>query len=232
MSYSIFIHTHSSCDDALVMCLGQLDKYLPEVKRYVAIEKETNTVSNENVILYNDEDSYTERLKSILPQIDEDMILYLHEDMILYDSPDTEELSRVETYLREHDSVMMVKLIATLGLTHEVAPLIRDSNTHYKFVVQPTLWKKNKLEELASGEKYSIWEMEERIQSKFSSVGLGYTYFRGSEKLRGQAHYDSAIFPYIATAIVKGKWNNLEYSSELNVLFDEYNVKSDRKMMV
>ena len=74
--------------------------------------------------------------------------------------------------------------------------------------------------------------MEERIQSKFSSVGLGYTYFCGSEKLRGQAHYDSAIFPYIATAIVKGKWNNLEYSSELNVLFDEYDVKSDRKMMV
>tara|TARA_Y100000114_G_scaffold156708_1_gene184871 strand:+ start:2902 stop:3519 length:618 start_codon:yes stop_codon:yes gene_type:complete len=205
---------------------------MPDVKRYIAIEKETETVSNENVILYNEEDSYTERLESILPQIDEDMILYLHEDMILYDTPDMEELSRVETYLRDHDSVMMIKLIATLGLAFEVAPSIRVSNTPYKFVVQPTLWKRDKLKELASGEKYSIWEMEERIQSKFSSVGVGYTYFRGSEKLRGQAHYDSVIFPYIATAIVKGKWNNLEYSSELDVLFDEYNVKSDREMMV
>ena len=74
--------------------------------------------------------------------------------------------------------------------------------------------------------------MEERIQQKFSSVGVGYTYFRGDEQLRGQAHYDSHIFPFIATAIVKGKWNNLEYSSELDVLFDEYDVKSDRKMMV
>ena len=230
--YSIFIHTHSSCDDALVMCLGQLDKYMPGVKRYVAIEKETETVSSENVILYNEEDSYTERLESILPQIDEDMVLYLHEDMILYDAPDMEELSRVETYLRSHNSVMMIKLIATLGLLFEVAPFIRASSTPYKFVVQPTLWKKDKLKELASGEKYSIWEMEEKIQSKFSSVGLGYTYFRGSEKLRGQAHYDSLIFPFIATAIVKGKWNNLEYPSELGALFDEYNVNSDRKMMI
>jgi len=230
--YSIFIHTHSSCDDALVMCLGQLDKYMPDVKRYIAIEKETETVSNENVILYNEEDTYTERLESILPQIDEDMVLYLHEDMILYDNPDMEEMARIETYLREHDAVMMIKLIATLGLAFEVAPSIHVSHTPYKFVVQPTMWKKDKLRELASGEKYSIWEMEERIQGKFSSVGVGYTYFRGMEQLRGQAHYDSAIFPYIATAIVKGKWNNLEYASELDVLFDEYNVNSDREMMV
>ncbi len=82
------------------------------------------------------------------------------------------------------------------------------------------------------GERYSIWEMEQHIQGKFPSVGVGYTYFRGDEKLRGQAHYDSLIFPFIATAIVKGKWNNLEYASELWSLFDEYNVNSDREMMV
>ena len=229
--YSIFIHTHSSCDDALVMCLGQLDKYMPNVKRYIAIEKKTETVKNENVILYNEQDTYTERLVSILPQIDEEVVLYLHEDMILYDAPDIEELNRCEQYLQDHD-VMMLKLIGTLGIGFEVAPSIRFSSTPYKFVVQPTLWKRDKLKELAEGERYSIWEMEERIQQKFSSVGVGYTYFRGDEKLRGQAHYDSHIFPFIATAIVKGKWNNLEYSSELNNLFDEYDVKSDREMMV
>lgn len=229
--YSIFIHTHSSCDDALIMCLGQLDKYMPGVKRYVAIEKITETVKNENVILYHESDTYTERLQNILCQIQEDIVFYLHEDMILYDEPNFKELDRCEQYLRDHD-VMMIKMIATLGITKEVAPSIRDSITPYKFVVQPTLWKKEKLLELVKNEKYSIWEMEEKIQRKFSSLGVGYTYFTGEEKLRGAAHYDSLIFPYVATAIVKGKWNNLEYNLELSELFDEYSIKSNREMMV
>jgi hypothetical protein len=32
------------------------------------------------------------------------------------------------------------------------------------------------------------------------------------------------VFPYIATAINKGKWNMSEYSKELDFLFKEYNV--------
>tara|TARA_Y100000389_G_C17451910_1_gene515449 strand:- start:24 stop:719 length:696 start_codon:yes stop_codon:yes gene_type:complete len=231
MSYSIFIHTHSDCDDALKMCLGQLDKYMPNVERWIAIEKETETVSNENIIIYDEEDSYSERLELILPEIENDMILYLHEDMILYDEPNMPELDRCEQYLRDNDA-MMIKLIGTIGMLDEVAPSIRNSSGPYRFAVQPTLWKKDKFKELVEGERYNIWEMEDRIQGKFLLTGTGYTYFRGDEKLRGQSHYDSHIFPYIATAIVKGKWNNLEYSSELKSLFDEYDVNSDREMMV
>ena len=55
-------------------------------------------------------------------------------------------------------------------------------------------------------------------------------YFEGEEQLRGKAHYDSHIFPYTATAIIKGKWNNLEYSSEIKELMEMYNIKSDREM--
>ncbi|HAW81701.1 MAG TPA: hypothetical protein DCX27_19580, partial [Balneola sp.] len=201
------------------------------VERWIAIEKETETVSNENIIIYDEEDSYSERLELILPEIENDMILYLHEDMILYDEPNMPELDRCEQYLRDNDA-MMIKLIGTIGMLDEVAPSIRNSSGPYRFAVQPTLWKKDKFKELVEGERYNIWEMEDRIQGKFLPAGTGYTYFRGDEKLRGQSHYDSHIFPYIATAIVKGKWNNLEYSSELKSLFDEYDVNSDREMMV
>ena len=46
----------------------------------------------------------------------------------------------------------------------------------------------------------------------------------GNEKQRGIYHYDSLVFPYIATAINKGKWNMSEYSNELDKLFGEYNI--------
>ena len=46
----------------------------------------------------------------------------------------------------------------------------------------------------------------------------------GNEVKRGVFHCDSIVFPYIATAISKGKWNTSEYKKELNFLFKEYNI--------
>jgi hypothetical protein len=46
----------------------------------------------------------------------------------------------------------------------------------------------------------------------------------GNERRRGIYHNDSSVFPYIATAINKGKWNYSEYEKELNTLFNIYNI--------
>jgi hypothetical protein len=37
-------------------------------------------------------------------------------------------------------------------------------------------------------------------------------------------HYDSFVYPYVATAINKGKWNLNEYTEELNPIFEEYGI--------
>jgi hypothetical protein len=47
---------------------------------------------------------------------------------------------------------------------------------------------------------------------------------RGDEKRRGLYHYDSFVYPYVATAINKGKWNLNEYTEELNPIFEEYGI--------
>lgn len=51
-----------------------------------------------------------------------------------------------------------------------------------------------------------------------------------AKKKRGMSHYDSSIWPYIATAIVKGRWNFSEYPNELKYLFDEYSIKTTREL--
>ena len=43
------------------------------------------------------------------------------------------------------------------------------------------------------------------------------------DKKRGKYHYDSSVFPYICTAVIKGKWNYKEYKKELFEIF--YNKK-------
>jgi hypothetical protein len=50
-------------------------------------------------------------------------------------------------------------------------------------------------------------------------------YYYNEEKKRGLNHYDSSIYPYIATALVRGKWNLSEYNFELKPLLEKYKIE-------
>lgn len=230
---AILIHTHTEYLDALEICMGQLQKYFPTTKKYILVNEEIDRPEDEtvSVLVYDEAHIYTKRIREALKSIPEQMILYTHEDMILYAEPDYSELSRVLGVM-ESFGLDFVKLIATTGITEmQHTPNLR-MQLGYTFAVQPTLWKRESLSRLMSSYDVGIWELETHCQDFCMKEMHGYTYFTGKEKLRGQAHYDSFIYPYIATAIVKGKWNNLEYSSELFRLFDEYGLHSDRSFMV
>jgi len=231
--FSFFIHTHTDCTDALKMCIGQLKKYFPEHKRYIITNEMTDLIKDETVIIYNESDVYTKRIEKALSEIDDEFVLYMHEDMILYDEPDYDELNRCVNWMKEKFSTDYIKLIGNTGIANwEVDTSIRVQHGMYTFSVQPTIWRRESFIRLMKDEDYNIWELEENIQGKIKKDFSGYTYFKGNEPLRGQAHYDSLVFPFIATAIVKGMWNNLEYSSELKELWKEYDIDSSKRKMM
>jgi hypothetical protein len=94
-------------------------------------------------------------------------------------------------------------------------------NGHSKFSIQPTIFRKELLENLVKTfPNKNIWEFEESIQE----TDLDYMVKLGGEPKRGIYHYDSFVWPYIATAINKGKWNMTEYFKELDILFKEYDI--------
>ena len=43
------------------------------------------------------------------------------------------------------------------------------------------------------------------------------------------AHYDSNVYPYIATALVRGKWNLSEYKNELGFILKENNIIFEKR---
>ena len=43
------------------------------------------------------------------------------------------------------------------------------------------------------------------------------------DKKRGKFHYDSSVYPYVCTAVIKGKWNFKEYKKELYEIFYDKN---------
>ena len=52
-------------------------------------------------------------------------------------------------------------------------------------------------------------------------MGLKFAFSYRSGLRRGLHHFDNNVYPYVATAIGKGKWNLGEYSDELKPLLSQ-----------
>lgn len=229
--FAFYIHTHTDCLDAMAICLGQLKKYFPNIKRYIVSNCNHPLYNQDSLLLYDEKQIYSKRLATTLPQVVENKIIYMHEDMIPYAEADLDELIRVCACMDNND-IDFIRLCPNVGIGQEVLKNIRQYHGNYYFSVQPTIWKKNSFINFMSSLSMSIWDLERYAQNDCRSKYNGYTYFNGTEKLRGEQHFDSSIFPYVATAIVKGKWNNLEYERELRSLIKEYSISSDRSFMI
>ena len=219
---TLVIYTHTDMKDVWSMFVGQLKKYITDHKVYVCVNQEDETIPSEYIqIFYDDTKQYTDRLKDLLPQIEEDLLFFMHEDMILFDTPNLDLIQKYSTYVDE-EKVDSVKLIY---VGEDFTEWLEDStlvmNQYAKFSIQPTLLKKSLLQYLVEANpNKNIWTFEASI----STYGSDFMVHLGMEKKRGIFHYDSLVWPYIATAINKGKWNTSEYSQELDILAKEYNI--------
>jgi hypothetical protein len=217
----ILVYTHTDVSDLWPMFFGELKKYMSDSKVYVAVNKTNDNLSAYTQISYDDSKPYTQRLKEILPQIKEEVIIFLHEDMILIGEPMIDYLQKYSEYIF-NNSVKSIKLISGIGnFNHFESDVTLINNKDTKFSIQPTIIKpKTFLDLLSKVEPLNIWDFEENVP-----IEDGHYMARlGNEKRRGLYHNDSYIFPYIATAINKGKWNYNEYEKELNTLFNIYSI--------
>ena len=206
------VYSHSDCFDVLDIFLEQ--------QKIFGIDDITifsNCIFNEtnDHVLYDDGDIYTERLKSCLEKLDDDIILYQHEDMFLYDKPDMEILEGyIKTLKNSEYSFIRLCKTGNCSLTPFTSTLYDiNRNSVDFFAVQPTLWKRlDFINFLASSGGKNIWDLE--LQSRHIEHNSKGLLHYNNEPSRG-GHYDSEVWPYVATAIVKGKWNFSEYATEL-----------------
>ena len=221
MKPTLVIYTHTDVKDIWPMFFGQLKKYINDEKIYVAVNEDDTQLSDYIRIIYDDSKPYTDRWVEILPHIEEELLLFMHEDMILFDSPKFDLIEKYGTYVKNRmvDSVKLI-YVGDGGMEwSEDKTLV--VNQYSKFSIQPTIFRKELLQQLVEGlPNKNIWEFEKAIVS----YGSDFIVRLGNEKKRGLYHYDSIVWPYIATAVSKGKWNMSEYSNELDSLFREYNI--------
>lgn len=170
-------------------------------------------------IKYQNNETYAKRLKTCLEKISSEIILYQHEDMFLYDSPNINKINKYIDFLKK-SQYSFVRLARTgdceIKQVREITSLYEINNeSNDFFAVQPTIWKrKEMINFLENGINMSIWDLEinsSQIAKKSKIFGL--MHFENENKRGG--HYNSTVWPYVATAIIKGKWNFIEYSEEL-----------------
>jgi hypothetical protein len=149
--------------------------------------------------------------------------------MILFDKPDLQKIYNYIESIEKGDSssIKLIPVGEILYRSQQDTTLIHT--TASQFSIQPTLIKVSRLQEiLQEAGPVSIWELERTVRRKIND----FVSYIGDEIKRGQHHYDSIVFPYTATAIVKGKWNFSEYEKELTQILKESNIDKEIRGVV
>lgn len=232
MNCAIVLYTHTDVKDVWPAFFGQTEKYLPDTKKYIFVDKDDEDIpEGYTKIFYDDSKVYRERFLSCMEQVDDEFVLIHHEDMFLYDTPDIDRINKYIERIKSDKTKHFVKLIrggSQVGKddTEHSELKVINNTFEYIFAIQPTIWKSDKLIELLSksgGE--NIWKFEMAAQRTCRENKIYGFYVDDGGIKRGSLHWDSKVYPYVATAVVKGKWNTKEYKDEITKIANEYGIE-------
>jgi hypothetical protein len=240
-NFAITLYTHTDCKDVYDIFFKQLNTFFNiECKKYIFINHTNDNDSLKTIpkdfeiIFYDDSQPYTNRLSSCLSKVSEKIILYIHEDMFLYENIDTNEFIKYVNYIENQNRDSFIKLIKggeKRDIPNEVIQSLKriPIDSEWIFSVQPSIWKKNALEFIINSIKNcDIYQLENYSQEFCKKNGIQGSYSYQNEKERG-GHFDCAVFPYIATAIIRGKWNLKEYPDELGKILLDNNINIEQR---
>ena len=223
----ILVYTHSDYSWVWKYWHQQTDKFLQNFDKICLSNSNSSFRDDYLVIKYNDGLTYKNRVLSCLNDIDDnEIVLFCHEDMFLYKKPN---FKIIDEYINlvKNDNCELVKLIRAfenLDKSNLHKMLFKNPDKQL-FSIQPTIIKIKTLKHIyktVPGE--NIWEFEANTSKKYLKDLISLCSFDPDvDKKRGKFHYDSSVYPYICTAVIKGKWNFKEYKKELFEIF--YNKK-------
>jgi len=234
-SYAIVVNTHSSSRDVLDLFLIQLEKFYPNNKVYIFTDIGDGLDPKYTPIIYNSKDMFRTQYLECIEQVPEEFILYLNEDYILYDNVNVEKINHYLSILDSNPDMSFIRLARGPNFTDKTFEddlyYLTHQQDHF-YSQTAAIWRTESIKKIheigpdlhigAGGAQHGHFEVAgNALCEELNMVGLAYY---GKEPKRGMYHYDTDIFPYVATAIIKGKWNASEYPKELLPLLEEHNI--------
>lgn len=228
MKYAIVTYTNSNCRDIWKPYFGQLRKHANGIRSYVISDENPN--ESETIYLKSSNtDPYYKQWLDALLYVREEYIIYAQEDFILYDDVDIQKLDEF-LYFLEKENYSYVRPIrcgfspALDKISNQNCLYNVDSNSDDIFQMQITLWKKEDFVKVYASTASKKWFENYTWRQVCRDLKIKGAFAYNGESKRGQYHYDSKIYPYICTAVSRGKWNMNEYNKELHKIFEEYGI--------
>ena len=231
----LIINTFSKYSDLWPMFFDSLDQHLPFLKRYVFVD-EGHPDENSTTIHYNKEEQFRNQFLSCIKKVKEKYCIFISEDYIMYRTPRTDLLQKYRDILKDDNKLTFIRFAK--GMNHN-EPNYKDhrdlyilnNKLPYFYSQTAAIWKTRDLEKIfvhSENSHIANLDYENSFEWKATKVceklDMNGLFCYNGEPKRGIYHHDSFVFPYIATALVKGKWNLSEYKQELTPLLTKYNI--------
>jgi hypothetical protein len=221
-------HTHTDCLDVVELYEDQMSQFFPFKWPHIYLaNKEFATDMGSKFHLYNEMEPYPTRWLKFLKAINSEYIFLDHEDMFLYEQCDLASLTSVIGAFVENDGDYL-RLIKSDQSNYILVEGCQDlyklkNSSKWIFSIQPSIWKRQALVDvLEKNSEVDVWQLEVKSQKVVKKLNIQSYFSHRNGAKRGLHHYDSEIYPYVATAIGKGQWNLTEYGEKLFPLFIKF----------
>lgn len=224
-------YTNSNCSDLWDMFQKQTKKHT-DLPLYMISDKEVSNVNLSGLFIYNNEDPYYKVWVDALTRFNSEYFIYLQEDFFLYQDVDKEKLNEYLEFLKNNPEYSFVRLLKSgdLGQTKLSDTLYEiEASNPFIFAMQATIWRTSDYISLMESVKEDKWLETPKYAYTMNRLGIKGAYHYDNEPKRGGNHYDNNVYPYIATALVKGKWITSEYSNELTPILNENNIDINKR---
>lgn len=223
------VYTHSNCSDLWDMFIKQNQKHIGLPIFFITNQIIPNFPEDSQYV-YDDNDNYSDVWVNVLNKINSEFFIYLQEDFILYDDVNINKINEYTNFLKNSD-YSFVRLIKSGEVNEKVTDTLYEisHNNPYIFAMQASVWKTKDYINILQNVHEKKWLETDRYKNYMSEKNIKGLCHYDNELKRGGNHWDSNVYPYIATALVKGKWIMSEYEKELGKLLNDYNIVKEKR---
>lgn len=224
------VYTNKNCIDVFNVFIEER-KSKSGLPLYVISDFDASSYDIAGNYIYNDDEPYYMVWINALNQFNVDQFIYLQEDFILYDKVDLNKINEYSNYLKnsEYSFIRLIKsgILNNNRIYDNLFEIESDNST--VFAMQPTIWKTSDYIKVMSEVKEEKWLEIPKYREVIIYLKLKGLYYYNGERKVGGAHYDTKLYPYIATAVIKGKWNYREYKNELEPMLIKHNIDVNKR---
>jgi hypothetical protein len=227
-------YTNSNCQDIWEMFIKQNRKHT-DIPLYMISDKLIDDIEPKNQLIYLNSDPYYQVWIDSVQKFGGEYFIYLQEDFVLYNDVNEEKINEYVDFLKNNPQYSFVRLLRSGNLYNKKLSdsLFEIESTNINvFAMQATIWRSVDYIRLLSLVKGREWWEYEEYRNRMIALNMQGVYHYNGEERGGVMHNNTIVYPYIATALVKGKWNVGEYGNHLNKMFDEYNIDVNKRGII